>query len=1031
MALLLIACLCSKAQPASVLLDQYTTGRGLANNTVWAITKTRYGYTWLGTQDGLCRFDGHSFITFRYIPGDSTSISNNTVYRLLEDADGYLWAGTFDGLNRYNPATGRFDKVSKGAYIDKTKDRIGIGALAEEIPGHRLWVGSRGLYYINKQTLALEPASGRMNEELFRANGDIISLLTESPERIWIGSNKGLILYNGRTGAYQVYTTPQAKSLPAGQDHFISKMKFDKKGKMWITTLGAGLMEFDTAKRQYINQYLLEPGDGFKGGTNRIFDMAATDFPGQEDILWLVADRPGLTAFNTATRTFISYSSDRPDSRSGVYKNGYCLYFHPEDGLWIGGIKGLYRYDRRLQVYTTHDFNYSFPNGCISEVFDAYADPADATGNTLWIATWGCGIYKYNLQTKKLEELPVWIKKSLGPPGVSSYFCVLRDRQGMLWAGSSDDGLLKIDETQKEVTYLQPQTSKGGFVRTVTHLIEDEEGRLWAGTTAGLFVLGTDRKTFTEIKFDVPDETGKMISPYIGGICLDRNGNTWFTCEGRYKEKLPAAGMVKKGSAKATMYYHTGAAGSFPDAGTAGNLLCDDNNEVWCASWNGLIHWNAGAAKPSFAVMTTADGLLNNFIYAVQKDPAGNIWCGTLGGLSAREARTKRIKNYNNAGIDKDNIENFFYNPQQQCFIIGDLGRIHVFRPEASAGAINPPPVVITDFRVFGKPAPEVSNKVFDQSRVTLAYNRNVVTFDFAALTFYNSSQVRYAYRMEGVDKDWLYTSGSSVTYNLNNGHYVFRVKAMNAEGLWNEEGTYMEITIRAPWWKRTWFILLAALAAAALLNALYQYRIRQLKKMHSIRDNISRDLHDDIGASLSNINILNELAKRNAGDPEKAKAYLDKSGEDIQRISESLSDIVWNINPRYDELANLFIRMKRYAADMMDGSNISYRIEFPETTDKVVLTMEKRRDMFLLFKEAVNNLVKYSAAKNALLQITLDGKRLFMLVKDDGKGFDRSSILTGNGLHNMEQRAAALDGQLQISSAPGTGTEIRFEMKT
>ncbi len=122
---------------------------------------------------------------------------------------------------------------------------------------------------------------------------------------------------------------------------------------------------------------------------------------------------------------------------------------------------------------------------------------------------------------------------------------------------------------------------------------------------------------------------------------------------------------------------------------------------------------------------------------------------------------------------------------------------------------------------------------------------------------------------------------------------------------------------------------------------------------------------------------------------------------------------------------------MKRYAADMMDGSNISYRIEFPETTDKVVLTMEKRRDMFLLFKEAVNNLVKYSAAKNALLQITLDGKRLFMLVKDDGKGFDRSSILTGNGLHNMEQRAAALDGQLQISSAPGTGTEIRFEMKT
>jgi len=229
--------------------------------------------------------------------------------------------------------------------------------------------------------------------------------------------------------------------------------------------------------------------------------------------------------------------------------------------------------------------------------------------------------------------------------------------------------------------------------------------------------------------------------------------------------------------------------------------------------------------------------------------------------------------------------------------------------------------------------------------------------------------------------------------------------------------------------------IMFAAIATAlvialALFNR-YQLK-RKLAQQHEllqVRNHISRNLHDDIGASLSNISILNELAKRNAGDKDKTNSYLGKAGEDIQRISESLSDIVWNINPKYDELENLFVRMKRYGADMLEGKDIEGLFIFPEDDLAVKLTMLQRRDLYLIYKEAINNMAKYSGAGKALVKIQINKKELEMLIEDDGKGFDRRQIVGGNGLTNMEQRAVSSKASLDIVSATGKGTRIRFLM--
>lgn len=230
--------------------------------------------------------------------------------------------------------------------------------------------------------------------------------------------------------------------------------------------------------------------------------------------------------------------------------------------------------------------------------------------------------------------------------------------------------------------------------------------------------------------------------------------------------------------------------------------------------------------------------------------------------------------------------------------------------------------------------------------------------------------------------------------------------------------------------------LLLAGLGLFLLLGYTYFNRYQLKKKLEqqnsllAMRNNISQDLHDDIGASLSSINILNELARRNINQPEKSKGYLSKSSEDIQRISESLSDIVWNINPKYDDMQNLFVRMKRYAADMLDGKNIKGHFDFSTDENSVQLSMTQRRDLYLIFKEAINNLVKYSGANEASVSLKAEKHRLEMKIEDDGKGFDDKLITQGNGLHNMAQRAKISGGSVKIDSAPGKGTSVIMQLE-
>lgn len=223
--------------------------------------------------------------------------------------------------------------------------------------------------------------------------------------------------------------------------------------------------------------------------------------------------------------------------------------------------------------------------------------------------------------------------------------------------------------------------------------------------------------------------------------------------------------------------------------------------------------------------------------------------------------------------------------------------------------------------------------------------------------------------------------------------------------------------------------LLLLIVVAFAFSRYQLKRKLAQQAAVQQMRNNIASDLHDDIGASLSNINILNELTRRHSRDPQKVSEYLLRASEDIKQVSEGISDIVWNINPRYDNLENLFIRMKRYAADILDGKNIHYTIDLPDHTGGWSLDMNKRRDLYLFFKEVINNLAKYSRARHARIELKMEQPWVKLHIQDDGVGFDKSLVLSGNGLHNMNQRAMMLKGNLVIDSKPGHGTEVMLNI--
>jgi signal transduction histidine kinase/sugar lactone lactonase YvrE len=471
-------------------------------------------------------------------------------------------------------------------------------------------------------------------------------------------------------------------------------------------------------------------------------------------------------------------------------------------------------------------------------------------------------------------------------------------------------------------------------------------------------------------------------------------------------------------------------------------LYLDQKGRLWIATAEGGLGRidDPQLDHPRIIQYTTKDGLSSDQVSCITEDQWGRIYVGTGVGVDRLDPETGRVKRYTIADGLPNGFVNIAYRDRSNALWFGTLQGLSKLVPTMD-GPPQAPPILIQRVRVAGDELPISQLGATQIPDAEFAANKNQFEINFVSLGFRTGDVLRYQFKLEGADNDWSPpTNQRSVNYaNLKPGSYRFRVRALNADGMFSIEPASFSFTIVPPIWQRWWFIILAVLALAGVTHLAYWYHTRRLIELERVRTRIATDLHDDIGANLSKISILSDVASQGLSSQGLSTSPTSPAATPLAQIAETsrdcvdaMSDIVWAINPQRDHLTDLTHRMRRFAEDLFDAKEIDFTVQSALDEKDVRLGSELRREVYLIFKECVNNLVKHADCHRAELMFSVDGPYLMVSISDDGKGFNSNGNVAGmggHGLANMQRRAQALGGSLKIDSEVGRGTKVTLRV--
>jgi len=552
-------------------------------------------------------------------------------------------------------------------------------------------------------------------------------------------------------------------------------------------------------------------------------------------------------------------------------------------------------------------------------------------------------------------------------------------------------------------------------------LLLDHQKRLWIGTYhMGFAVMNTTNDTFIKL----PDQVqtwakGKRV------FCMheDRRERLWLGCAG-------ALFKMDEKTGKWQIYEHQKNNNKSKASGDVNGMAEDKNGHIWIGNDEGLNRFNE--KTNDFELFTTNDGLSNDHIYNIVCDKAGILWAGTASGLNSIDPATNIIKSfYEKDGLSLNDQSNaIMIKSDNKIATAGAKGYVTLFDPAKLYRNSGPPPVYITSLKLYNKQDNRRSYFPLPKE-INLSYDENYFSIDFIALNLMNAGDNKYAYQLTGLDKNWI-QSGSehSATYsNLSAGKYTFKVKAANNDGVWNNQGARLIITISPPFWKTWWFITLCVIIVFIIGYSLYNYRLEQLLQVERLRTKISTDLHDDIGSTLSSISILSELVLHKK-DKEQTDEMLNEIKDNAINLMEKMDDIVWSINPKNDSLEDLLSRITRFASQLFEAKNIEHVITIQPDIKDLKLSMESRQHLYLIIKESINNIVKHANCTKASITAICKDHLLNVVINDNGKGFKTDRNYSGNGLINLKERAIKMGANVQIDSISRKGTTVAISIK-
>jgi ligand-binding sensor domain-containing protein/two-component sensor histidine kinase len=1029
--LLLLMFFFAAAHAERLPLKFYTVADGLPHNEINRIVRDSRGFLWFCTANGLSRFDGYTFTNF----GIEQGLPHANVTDFLETSRGEYWVGTDGGMVRFNPRGTPVDRViytgAAGAStamfsviaLDDPDQRANAVTVLLERRDETVWCGTHGgLRRLEdfEDRLRLEPVDVGMPHEN-PGQLEVRDLLEDKQGSLWVAASSGLYR-RWSDGSSARYT--RSNGLP---DDHLSDLLEDRRGQLWAATLVGGFFQF-TADSSHSSPSVVRSYTAKDGlTTDWIFQLFETS-TGELKI----ATNKGLAEFYPdgpkGGRALRLYTTDNGLS----YREIIALGEDSGGDLWLGTTSGAMKLTRDGFVSYGEGDGVMWVGTILQDKAGGVCLRGEVLGDQHATVFEGGALNRIASEnTKAWPQLGRYDGQHFtwfSPNAIESYYgwfaegVMLQARNGEWWIGTGTgiyrfapaDDFTRIKGARPLAHYT---TANKLAAPQVFKLFEDSRGDIWV-STAGSAINGLARwERATDTWFDLAGTPGlpPLNSERANSIGEDREGDIW----------VGFRNGVARFQRNSVRFF--GANEKLP-RGTIERVYSDRSGRLWLtSSRSGLIRIeNPGAVDPSFFNYTSAQGLSSNQLDIIVEDLQGNIYVGTSRGLDRLNPSTGRVKHYStNDGLAPGTTFDALMARDGSLWIGTRQGLSH-FTPTADRPS-PPPPVFISGLEVAGKKQniSAVGETEFRQD--DLAPSQNQLHIEFVGLSFGPGEVLNYQYMLEGADADWgKLTEQRAVTYaNLAPGGYRFLVRAINSEGAVTEKPAVIIFTVLRPIWRRWWFICLAAAACGALGFAFYRYRVERIVELANIRTRIATDLHDDVGSGLSQISILSEVIGRRVRDAVDVTEALSTVGSLSRDLVDSMSDIVWAINPGRDRLSDLLHRMRRFASDVFSAQGVDFRLDLPRPGRDIRLGPEMRRELYLIFKEAVNNAARHSGCSAARIVFLVSDGALELSVHDDGMGFDPQRDSEGNGLANMRSRARKLGGELEIVSNKGQGTTV------
>jgi len=830
------------AQVDNIPFDRITTENGLSNNMIRTITQDKTGFLWIGTNDGLNKYDGYEFTTYLHSNEDSTTISDNSVTALYEDETGFIWIGTRNGLNYFDPSKEEFIRYYKSDFDSASISSNFIRTLYKDHQGY-LWIGTQ---------------TGSLNRydhfhggfTCYPVRGGNVSCIFEDHDGIlWIGTARGeLYRFNMKTGDFQHYINNLAEKIPI-KENDIWFIREDLNNAL-IVGMAAGLYKFN--KTTGVFTTFLPAFENLGSFRNNEFHCIYDESAGY---LWLGTYGKGLYKYDMKRNDYVDYQLE-PKNTNSLSNNDINFIFRDQSGvIWIGTQDGLNKADMGRGLFSHYQNIPGNPNSLSLNFVTSFAE--DQNG-ILWIGTFGGGINKFNRSSGNFTHYRNCSNdpNSLIHDAVRA-LCI--DNQKYIWIGTMY-GVDRFDpKTGKFDHYTHdPHNPASLSGNDILEVIEDRYGMIWIGTYGdGLNKL--DPQTGRAIRYQAKDSsTHGLKSDHIRTIMEDNQGFIWLGC-------VEGGGLYKYDPKRDYFnHYYNNYHDSLSIASNNINSIYEDKRgNLWIGTWNGLCLMDRETGK--CRRFYTKEGLAHNKIVEILSDEENNIWISSHKGLSKLIFKTGddyRFINYTlRQGIQGDEFTiNASMKTHEGELVFGGTNGFNTFFPQEIQVNEFIPPVIITDFRIYNESVPVnkpyhgrviLFEHISKTDHIDLRFSDKVISFQFSALSYSLQYKNKYAYMLEGIDKDWVYTSAERryATYtNLDPGEYIFRVKASNSDGVWNNTGTSIYLTIAPPIWKTWWaYVIYAVLVFLILMGIRKIVMIRVQLKNDLILERIEREKVEEI----------------------------------------------------------------------------------------------------------------------------------------------------------------------------------------